>query len=151
MSNKTFYYSDLFKKIANEQKVLLNKATTEHGMTYVQSLVVFFILETERKQGSGYEVNQKDVERYLSLKSSTITHIIIRMEKNGFLTRVRSLHDSRVNHLSVTEKGKSLVPLFFQALDNVESKMTEGMTGTEKEQLKQLLQKVAFNLIEKKE
>ena len=79
MSNETFYYSDFFKKIANEQKVLLNKATMEHGMTYVQSLVVLYILDAEKKMGPEHEVNQKDVERYLSLKSSTVTHILTRM------------------------------------------------------------------------
>ena len=33
MAEGTFYYSDLFKKIANEQKVQLNKRTSEQGKT----------------------------------------------------------------------------------------------------------------------
>lgn len=141
---EVFYYSALFKKIANQQKVLLNKGTGEHGITYVQSLVILFL--ESMQEGNGQEVTQKDVERYLSLRGSTVTHILDRMEERGLLTRERSKKDSRANVLNLTEKGFSAVPMFFQVLDGVESKMTEGMSKEEREQLRHLLEKVQSNI-----
>ena len=48
MTEDTFYYSELFKKIANEQKVQLNKGTSEQGITNVQSLVILYLLDISK-------------------------------------------------------------------------------------------------------
>lgn len=142
------YYSDLFKKIANEQKVLLNKETGKHGTTYVQSLVILYLLHIKEQFGPEHEISQKDIEQYLSLKSPTVTHILCRMEENQLIIREKSKKDSRVKHLSVTEKGIEQVPAFFEVLDNLQNKMTKGMCEEEKSQLKTLLTKVLSNLEE---
>lgn len=144
------YYSDLFKKIANEQKVLLNNHASEQGITYVQSLVILFLLNTQSRFGNEHEVSQKDVERYLSLKSSTVTHILSRMEDNGLIVRMKSEKDCRANLIYPTKRGEAIVPLFFNALEDVESIMTKGMTKDEENQLQHLLGKVLANLEENK-
>ena len=51
MGNETYYYTDVFKKIANDQKVLLNKGMCEHGLTYVQSLVILRLYLLRRYYG----------------------------------------------------------------------------------------------------
>lgn len=150
MNENTFYYSDLFKKIANEQKVLMNKSVTEQGVTYVQSLVILYLLDMQKQSRAEYEVSQRDLERYLSLKGPTVTNILNRMEENGLIIRKRSQRDSRVNCIFPTEAGISLVPNFYIALDQVESIMTNGMTEGEKTQLKLLLQRVLANLEDNK-
>ncbi len=146
-----FYYTELFKKIANDQKVLLNKGTWEQGITYVQSLVILFLLNRRRQYGAEREVSQKDVEAYLSLRGSTVTHILNRMEESGTIVRRKSARDSRFNHLVLTEKGEKFEPQFFQVLDQVEQLMTAGMSEEEKTLLKSLLQRVLSNLEEWKE
>ena len=146
MGESNFYYSDLYKRIANQQKVLLNKEMVKHGVTYVQSLVVLFVLDQEEQFGPEHEVTQKDVEHYLGLRSSTVTHILARAEENGLITREKSLRDSRAKHLSITPKGQKLVPIFFDVLDSIENKMTEGMSEEERQLLKRLLSQVASNL-----
>ena len=150
MGESNFYYSDLYKRIANQQKVLLNKEMDKHGVTNVQSLVVLYVLEQEKQFGPEHEVTQKDVEHYLNLRSSTVTHILARAEENGLITREKSLKDSRAKHLSVTPKGQNLIPVFFSVLDSIENKMTAGMNEEERQLLKRLLSQVADNLTDEK-
>lgn len=150
MAEGTFYYSNLFKKIANEQKVQLNKRTSEQGMTYVQSLVILYLLDAVKHSEAGPEVTQRQLEKYLSLKGSTVTKLLDRMEENGYIMRVKSKRDSRANCIYPTELGISFVPYFYDALHQVESTMTMGMTEAEKELLKDLLKRVLANLEDNK-
>ncbi|MCB6367336.1 MFS transporter, partial [Intestinibacillus massiliensis] len=95
-------------------------------------------------------MTQKDVEHYLNLRSSTVTHILARAEENGLITREKSLKDSRAKHLSVTPKGQNLIPVFFSVLDSIENKMTAGMNEEERQLLKRLLSQAADNLTDEK-
>ena len=90
------------------------------------------------------------MEKYLSLKGSTVTKLLDRMEENGFIKRVKSKRDSRANCIYPTELGISFVPYFYDALHQVESTMTKGMTEAEKELLKDLLKRVLANLEDNK-
>lgn len=146
MGYGTTYYSDLFKKIANGQKAMLNHGVAQNNITYVQSLVLLYLDERRQQQGMEYQVSQKDVENYLSLKGSTITHLLSRMEENQLIRREKSQKDSRSNRLLLTEKGDSFVPVFYQVLDNVEHLMTAGFSEEEKATLMSLLQRVLENM-----
>lgn len=150
MSSETFYYSELFKKISNQQKILLNKGMTELGTTYLQSLVILRIRAVKDQFGEDREVSQKDLEEYLWLRASTVTGILARMEENGFIVRKKSAKDSRANQIDTTEKGEAFVTPFFSVLEGVENRMTKGMSEAEKHQLKNLLQRVAENMEEDK-
>ena len=109
MSCEKVYYSDLFKKIANGQKAMLNYGVAQNDITYVQSLVLLFLNNMRCQFGSDHEVSQKDVEDYLLLKGSTVTRLLSRMEESELIQRVRSQKDCRSNYLVMTEKGESFV------------------------------------------
>lgn len=140
------FITELFKKIANNQKVLLNQGTLKEGITYVQSMILLYLDEAIKHHDADFEISQKDVEHTLSLRSSTVTEILNRMETGGFLKREKSTKDSRSNRLCLTDKAESFVPVFFDILDGVEDQMTAGMDQADKEKLKELLQKVSDNL-----
>ena len=146
MSYEKTYYSDLFKKIANGQKAMLNHSVAQNGITYVQSLVLLFLNNMRYRFGKDHEVSQKDVEEYLLLKGSTVTRLLGRMEENKLIQRVRSQKDCRSNYLVMTEKGESFVPVFYQVLDHVEQLMTDGFSQEEKEMLMTMLERVLENM-----
>lgn len=146
MSYEKTYYSDLFKKIANGQKAMLNHGVAQNGITYVQSLVLLFLNNMRYRFGKDHEVSQKDVEEYLLLKGSTVTRLLGRMEENKLIQRVRSQKDCRSNYLVMTEKGESFVPVFYQVLDHVEQLMTDGFSQEEKEMLMTMLERVLENM-----
>ncbi|WP_130861141.1 MarR family winged helix-turn-helix transcriptional regulator [Bacilliculturomica massiliensis] len=146
MKDERFYYSEVFKKIANGQNALMNNGMWKHGITYVQSMVILHLYLLRMNNGPEHEVTQKELEKYLSLRGSTVALILDRMEENGCIIRKKSTKDSRANQILLTEKGETFLPLFFKRLDEVERLMTEGLSEEEQLLLKNLLIRVWGNL-----
>ncbi|MBR8537351.1 MarR family transcriptional regulator [Carboxylicivirga sediminis] len=71
------------------------------GITYPQYLV--FMLLWEQDERSVNEITQK-----LILNTNTVTPLLKRMEKQGFITRTKSTEDSRKVIIKLTTKGDEL-------------------------------------------
>ncbi|WP_430814999.1 MarR family winged helix-turn-helix transcriptional regulator [Carboxylicivirga sp. RSCT41] len=71
------------------------------GITYPQYLV--FMLLWEKDERSVNEITQK-----LILNTNTVTPLLKRMEKQGFITRSRSPEDSRKVIIKLSSKGLNL-------------------------------------------
>lgn len=74
----------------------------EIGITYPQYLVFMVLWE----QDNGMTVNE--ISRKLILNTNTVTPLLQRMEKQGFVERQRSQTDERKVQVLLTEKGKQL-------------------------------------------
>lgn len=71
------------------------------GLTYPQYLVMLLLWDKE-----GRSVNE--LGQPLQLDSGTLTPLLKRMEKAGFVTRQRDPNDERVTRIYLTAHGKSL-------------------------------------------
>jgi len=71
------------------------------GITYTQYLVFLALWEHD-----GVPVG--DLCRRLYLDNGTLTPLLKRMERDGYLTRTRSTTDERVVVVSLTKKGREL-------------------------------------------
>lgn len=71
------------------------------GLTYPQYLVMLVLLEHE-------ELTVKALGEKLYLDSGTLTPLLKRMEKNGFVQRKRSETDERKVYVTLTEVGRAL-------------------------------------------
>ncbi|MDV6333108.1 MarR family transcriptional regulator [Asticcacaulis sp. 201] len=71
------------------------------GLTYPQYLVMLLLWEQD-----GRSVNE--LGQPLQLDSGTLTPLLKRMEKGGFVTRQRDARDERVTRIHLTEHGQSL-------------------------------------------
>ena len=71
------------------------------GITYPQYLVFLVLWEEEG-------ITLKHLGERLSLDSGTLTPLIKRLEKEGFVTRERSLKDERAIQIKLTSKGHKL-------------------------------------------
>ena len=74
---------------------------SEHGLTYPQYLVLLALWEKDAQP-----VN--DIAKRLFLETNTVTPLLQRMEKEGFLTRRKGEKDARQMIVSLTGKGKEL-------------------------------------------
>ncbi|EGF89495.1 transcriptional regulator OhrR [Asticcacaulis biprosthecium C19] len=72
------------------------------GLTYPQYLVMLLLWERD-----GRSVNE--LAQPLQLDSGTLTPLLKRMEKAGFLTRSRDEKDERVTRIHLTDFGQSLM------------------------------------------
>ncbi len=71
------------------------------GITYPQYLVFMVLWEEEG-------ITLKHLGERLSLDSGTLTPLIKRLEKEGFVTRERSTKDERAIQIRLTQKGHKL-------------------------------------------
>ena len=70
-------------------------------LTYTQYIVMMYFWEKEKS-------NVKEIGKTLLLDSSTLTPLLKKLEKKGYITRVRSSLDERNLEVTITSKGKEL-------------------------------------------
>ena len=92
------------------------------------------------------DVFQKDLEEFFSVRRSTMSTIILRMEQKGFLSRESVSHDARLKKLVLTEKGEQIHEMIESKIEDTEKKLSSGLTEDEKQTLFHLLEKLRQNL-----
>ncbi len=80
---------------------LFNQKLSKLGLTYPQFLILLVLWESD-----GLTV--KNLSQKLALDSGTVTPVLKRLEKGGFLSRKRSTIDERVVNVFLTEQAKNL-------------------------------------------
>ena len=71
------------------------------GLTYTQYVVFMVLWEQE-------SLNVGQLGEILSLDAGTLTPLLKRLEKEGYVTRMRSEEDERITIVSITDKGNEL-------------------------------------------
>ncbi|MCR5458385.1 MAG: MarR family transcriptional regulator [Acetatifactor sp.] len=87
------------------------------GLTYTQYVVLMVLWEQE-------SVNVGQLGEVLRLDAGTLTPLLKRLEKAGYVTRERSKEDERITLISITPAGEALkdqckdIPLQMAAKDS---------------------------------
>ena len=76
----------------------------EYGISIPQLLCLNFLSEKETFQAS-----HKEIKDFLQLNASTVTGIISRLEKKGFVARLPKRKDKRVGMITITATGFDLL------------------------------------------
>ena len=71
------------------------------GLTYTQYIVMMILWEHK-------SISVGDMGRRLFLDSGTLTPLLKKMERNGWLSRQRSKDDERVVIVSITDTGEAI-------------------------------------------
>lgn len=71
------------------------------GITYTQYIVFMVLWEKD-------DITVSELGKKLYLDSGTLTPLLKKMEKEGFLTRKRSAEDERRVEIKLTKKGRDL-------------------------------------------
>ncbi|MBO4845966.1 MAG: MarR family transcriptional regulator [Lachnospiraceae bacterium] len=71
------------------------------GLTYTQYIVMMVLWEKE-------SVNVGQLGEILHLDAGTLTPLLKRLEKAGYVTRGRSKEDERITIISITPQGEAL-------------------------------------------
>lgn len=69
----------------------------------------------------------------------TVTVLVNKLEKLGYVERSKSAEDSRVTLIRLTERGQQLKPIFEQVSETIQEMVYGGMTDEQAEQLESLL------------
>lgn len=92
------------------------------------------------------DVFQRDLEEEFGITRSTISKVLILMEKKGIIERVSVLHDARLKKLVLTEKGRELARQMEENGRRMEARLTDGFTDAEISRLAEYMQRMRSNL-----
>lgn len=96
------------KEIIRKYKPLLDKI----DLTYTQYITMMYLWENN-------ETNVKDLGRKLFLDSGTLTPLLKKLEKKGYIIREHEENDARNLKISLTKTGKDLENDAIKVHDNM--------------------------------
>jgi len=92
------------RKIVRSINLESKKIQKEYGVSIPQILCLNFLHESPN-----YQATQGEIKNFLNLNSSTVSGIINRLEKKGFLARLPKSGDKRVVNIALTSTGDKLL------------------------------------------
>ncbi|WP_430818907.1 MarR family winged helix-turn-helix transcriptional regulator [Carboxylicivirga caseinilyticus] len=92
------------RKIVRSVDIESKKIQKEYGVSIPQVLCLNFLHDS-----SNYQATQGEIRKFLNLNSSTVSGIINRLEKKGYLARLPKTGDKRVVNIALTSAGDSLL------------------------------------------
>lgn len=132
LGNLIKHLNKMFEQQINENMVSVNVTRSQ-----MEVLVYTYI-----KNKNGIEVNQVDLEKDLNLKNPTVTGLISRLEKKGYMKREKSSKGPNYKSVLITDEGIRIIEEGKRIADNVEKEMFSVLDKDEKKELTRLLQKV---------
>ncbi|ANU27807.1 MarR family winged helix-turn-helix transcriptional regulator [Planococcus versutus] len=80
------------------------------------------------------------------LASGSITYVIDKLEKRGYITRVNSPSDRRITYAEISEAGKEFMAAIFPGHEQNLHELTEALTSEEKDQAIELMKKLGLSI-----
>ncbi|MFC4772593.1 MarR family winged helix-turn-helix transcriptional regulator [Enterococcus hermanniensis] len=89
---------------------------------------------------------QKDLANYLGMQHASVTNLLKNLEQNGYITRKIPEDNERQKNLYLTKKGVEDAQKVQEIFYDLEGKIGENISLTEKNQLMETLKKVDTTL-----
>jgi len=86
-----------------------------------------------------------DLARCAGLEPSTLTGLLDRMERDGYVKREADPHDRRVFQIFLTEEGRKIRDIVIRMVDETLALLFDGVEETELAQMKKVLLRVLDN------
>ncbi|MDE6031143.1 MAG: MarR family transcriptional regulator [Oscillospiraceae bacterium] len=97
---------------------------------------------------AGGSVFQQDLESEFGITRSTVSKVIILLEKKGMLKRESVPHDARLKRIKLTEKSTEVLKIMREDKERMEARLTKGFTPQELETLYGFFDRIQSNLDE---
>lgn len=128
----------------NREMTRRNMATlSSFGLTgaQLQALVYVHISGAEGKR-----VCQRDIERELNLRASSVSSMLKNLTSCGYVTRSLSEGDARAKFIELTEKGEELCLKNRELMDSCDALVQSALSEEERASLQALLLKIMQHL-----
>lgn len=119
-----------------------NKMLKRYNITSSQFKVLLYLFKVQKET----EVKQVDLERVFLLANPTMTGILQRLEKNGFIYRRKSEEDCRSNIIILGKKSLSIKDELIAIAATMESTIIKDISDSELKTAYLLLNKFLSNI-----
>ena len=118
----------------------ISQALEEMELTSAQGHIMGYLARRKEAPCS------KDIEEVFGLSHPTVSGLLSRLEKKGFIEFRPDEQDRRCKRIYVLEKGKKCNETIYQLIRNTERQVVEGFTPEEQAQFTALLKRALTNL-----
>lgn len=129
----------LFLKALNSSyRLLFNcgaRLIKELDVTMAQAYMLLFLAYHP-------DMTLEEISKELLLAKSAIHLTLHQLVKGGYLEKVPDLHDKRMYHFKMLEKGSVLLPVFYKMMRDMNNRALSVLTDKEKATFLSLLDKV---------
>jgi len=92
------------RRIVRSINLESKKVQKEYGVSIPQLLCLEYL-----KEAPNYQATQRMIRDHMRLNSSTMTGIINRLEKKGYVARLPKSGDKRVTNIALTSSGERIL------------------------------------------
>lgn len=133
--NLTFY---LIARIREKANNFIQNSLIEYGLKELAPShgdILFALFKHE-------SLTMKEITEVIDRDKSTVTGLIVKLEKLGLVTKIPDKKDRRTIYIRLTSKGQQLKPTLIAISDELIEKLNNGLNFEEQLQLEKLLNKV---------
>lgn len=124
--------STLYRKM----NMNVNSKLSPLGLSSAKAMFLFCLYDHK-------QMSQVEICRELDMDKSTVAKMLMRLEKDGFVTKSVNPDDVRSFLVALTDKATALVPRAREIHENWLNEITSKLTDLEKRNFFELMEKVA--------
>ena len=132
-------YGLLIARLAHIHRIRLNEYLSKHHLHVGQEMLLKYLWNQDG-------LSQKEIGEFMGIQSATVTRMVIRMERAGFVERRTDPDDQRVSRVYLTERGRSLQPVVEQGWMAIEQQILADFPLEERLLLRRFLEQIYRNL-----
>ena len=130
-----------FKKISEKLEKKANENLGKRELTFSQGKVLWYLRKNSEKT-----VTLSDVAKFLDCTHATVSGLVSRLEKKGYLRIETDQSDHRAKNLFLTEKEMTKFRAMQEHRKQLEETLLQGFEEKERNELLSYLQRVYENL-----
>jgi DNA-binding MarR family transcriptional regulator len=132
-------YGLLIARLAHIHRIRLEEYLSKQHLHVGQEMLLKYLWNQDGR-------SQKEIGELMEIQSATVTRMVIRMERAGFVERRTDPDDQRVSRVYLTERGRSLQPVVEQGWMAIEQQILADFSLEERLLLRRFLEQIYRNL-----
>lgn len=118
----------------------MNESLAQIGLTSAQGRIMFRLMHSKE------HLRARDIEREFCLSHPTVSGILSRLEKKGFIELRPDPADKRCKRIYVLDKASEFSSLMSETIEKNESRLVDGFTPEETAQFAAYLERAIGNM-----
>lgn len=118
----------------NEQ--LRKRGITELGFSHIRIIIILHVFKV---------LSMKEVTEKISKDKSTVTILVNKLEKKGYLRKKVCEEDRRVTYLELEDKAKEILNIIFEVSDIFQSRVEKILDEEERKMFIKIMSKLIEN------
>lgn len=115
---------------------LRKRGITELGFSHIRIIIILHVFKV---------LSMKEVTEKISKDKSTVTILVNKLEKKGYLRKKVCEEDRRVTYLELEEKAKEILNIIFEASDIFQNRVENILDEEERKMFIKIMSKLIEN------